>query len=119
LTQVDAVIGAVFEDLAVKQEVFQRIDKLARPGTLLASNTSSMVNEAALLLEEGVAARGPDVDVMLANGYGFPRNQGWPIDWARSVVLDTLSRYLAWLAEVSGTGFHQCDVVPVALCDID
>jgi 3-hydroxyacyl-CoA dehydrogenase len=31
---------AVFEDLAVKQEVFQRIDKLARPGALLASNTS-------------------------------------------------------------------------------
>lgn len=40
LTQVDAVIEAVFEDLAVKQEVFQRIDKLARPGALLASNTS-------------------------------------------------------------------------------
>jgi hypothetical protein len=40
LTHVDALIESVFEDLAVKQEVFQCIDKLARPGALLASNTS-------------------------------------------------------------------------------
>ena len=30
----------MFEDLAVKQQVFQRIDALARPGAVLASNTS-------------------------------------------------------------------------------
>ena len=36
----DLVIEAVFEDLAVKQAVFRRLDALARPGTILASNTS-------------------------------------------------------------------------------
>lgn len=40
LAQADLVIEAVFEDLAVKQQVFARIDALARPGAVLASNTS-------------------------------------------------------------------------------
>lgn len=40
LAQADLVIEAVFEDLAVKQHVFTRIDALARTGAVLASNTS-------------------------------------------------------------------------------
>ena len=34
------VIEAVFEDLSVKQEVFKTLDKVAKPGAVLASNTS-------------------------------------------------------------------------------
>lgn len=40
LGEADLVIEAVFEDLDVKRSVFARIDALARPGALLASNTS-------------------------------------------------------------------------------
>ena len=40
MAQADLVIEAVFEELAVKQQVFTRIDSLARPGAVLASNTS-------------------------------------------------------------------------------
>lgn len=40
LAQADLVVEAVFEDLAVKQQVFARIDALARLGAVLASNTS-------------------------------------------------------------------------------
>lgn len=40
MAQADLVIEAVFEELAVKQQVFTRIDALARPGAVLASNTS-------------------------------------------------------------------------------
>jgi 3-hydroxybutyryl-CoA dehydrogenase len=36
------VIEAVTENLAVKQELFQELDRLARPGVILASNTSSI-----------------------------------------------------------------------------
>jgi 3-hydroxyacyl-CoA dehydrogenase len=36
----DLVIEAVFEDLAVKQEVFKKIDRFARAGAVLATNTS-------------------------------------------------------------------------------
>ncbi|MBV2163560.1 MAG: enoyl-CoA hydratase/isomerase family protein [Comamonas sp.] len=40
IAQADVVIEAVFEDLAVKQEVFAHIDRHARPGAVLATNTS-------------------------------------------------------------------------------
>jgi 3-hydroxyacyl-CoA dehydrogenase len=40
LSRADLVIEAVFEDLAVKQEVFRKIDAHARPGAVLATNTS-------------------------------------------------------------------------------
>jgi 3-hydroxyacyl-CoA dehydrogenase len=38
----DIVIEAVFEDMAIKKEVFSKLDRLAKPGTLLASNTSTL-----------------------------------------------------------------------------
>jgi 3-hydroxyacyl-CoA dehydrogenase len=36
----DVVIEAVFEDIAVKRDVFSRLDAIAKPGALLATNTS-------------------------------------------------------------------------------
>jgi len=38
----DLVIEAVFEDMGVKEKVFQQIDALAKPGAILASNTSTL-----------------------------------------------------------------------------
>jgi 3-hydroxybutyryl-CoA dehydrogenase len=38
----DLVVEAVVEDLAVKQELFGKLDKLVKPGTLLATNTSTI-----------------------------------------------------------------------------
>jgi len=40
LAQVDLVIEAVFEDLEVKKAVFAELDRVARPGAVLATNTS-------------------------------------------------------------------------------
>ena len=37
----DLVIEAVFEDMAVKKELFERLDRICGPGTIIASNTSS------------------------------------------------------------------------------
>lgn len=42
LASVDAVIEAVFESLALKEDVFARLGKVCRPGALLASNTSTL-----------------------------------------------------------------------------
>ena len=38
----DLVIEAVFEDLAVKEKVFRELDALAKPGAILATNTSTL-----------------------------------------------------------------------------
>ena len=46
-----------------------------------------MVNEGAKILEEGIAIRGSDVDVVWVNGYGWPMYRGGPMYWADSVGL--------------------------------
>jgi 3-hydroxyacyl-CoA dehydrogenase len=40
LSDCDLVIEAVFEDMDIKKEVFRKLDKIAKPGAILASNTS-------------------------------------------------------------------------------
>ncbi|GAC1582992.1 MAG: 3-hydroxyacyl-CoA dehydrogenase NAD-binding domain-containing protein [Candidatus Elarobacter sp.] len=54
---VDLVIEAVFEEMAIKQDVFRSLDRIARPGTILASNTSTLDIDAIA----GVTARPQDV----------------------------------------------------------
>jgi len=49
---------------------------------------AAMVNEAARVVEEGIALRPLDVDVTLLNGYGFPRWRGGPMHYADTVGLD-------------------------------
>ena len=38
----DLIIEAVFEDLPLKQDIFRQLDALARPGAILATNTSGL-----------------------------------------------------------------------------
>jgi 3-hydroxyacyl-CoA dehydrogenase len=40
--EADVVVEAVFEEMAIKKELFARLDKLAKPGAVLATNTSSL-----------------------------------------------------------------------------
>ncbi len=70
----------------------------------------AMVNEAALLLAEGVAARASDIDVVLVQGYGFPRWEGGPVFWARQQDRAALARDLQALAQEAGHGFRLGDL---------
>lgn len=57
LSEADLVIEAVFEQMAVKKEIFQRLDGICKEGAILASNTSYLdINEIA-----AVTGRGADV----------------------------------------------------------
>ena len=55
-----------------------------------------LVNEGAKILEEGIALRASDIDLVWMHGYGFPRYRGGPMFWADLVglrtVYDTMSR---------------------------
>ncbi|WP_412546047.1 3-hydroxyacyl-CoA dehydrogenase NAD-binding domain-containing protein [Maricaulis sp. MIT060901] len=48
----------------------------------------ALINEGAKILDEGIAWRGSDVDVVYANGYGFPRYRGGPMFHADTIGLD-------------------------------
>ena len=49
-----------------------------------------MVNEGAKILEEGIAIRPSDIDVIWINGYGWPVYTGGPMFWADTMGLDTV-----------------------------
>ena len=50
----------------------------------------AMINEGALLLEEGIALRASDIDVVYTAGYGFPRYRGGPMFYADTVGLEVV-----------------------------
>ncbi len=58
-----------------------------------------LINEGARILDEGIALRASDIDLVYVNGYGFPRWRGGPMYWADQVgladILDTIRRFAA------------------------
>ncbi|MDA0662832.1 MAG: 3-hydroxyacyl-CoA dehydrogenase NAD-binding domain-containing protein [Proteobacteria bacterium] len=75
---VTEVIAGVVKDLAIEQREFTDDEVLQR--LLFAS-----VNEAAKIIEESIAYRASDVDVMWVNGFGFPRYKGGLMYWADGI----------------------------------
>ncbi|WP_425483870.1 3-hydroxyacyl-CoA dehydrogenase NAD-binding domain-containing protein [Caulobacter soli] len=49
-----------------------------------------MINEAAKILEEGIALRASDIDVVWVSGYGWPTYTGGPMYWADKIGLKTV-----------------------------
>src|SRR5262245_51657881 len=49
-----------------------------------------MVNEGAKILEEKIAIRASDIDVIWVYGYGWPVYRGGPMFWADQVGLKTI-----------------------------
>ena len=59
----------------------------------------ALVNEGARILEEGIAARASDIDVVYLTGYGFPRHRGGPMFHADQVGLDRVVRRVREFAQ--------------------
>jgi len=57
----------------------------------------ALVNEGAKILEEGIALRASDIDMVYLTGYGFPLHRGGPMLYADTVglpnVLDTMRKF--------------------------
>ncbi|HEX7913695.1 MAG TPA: 3-hydroxyacyl-CoA dehydrogenase NAD-binding domain-containing protein [Paraburkholderia sp.] len=52
----------------------------------------ALVNEGALIVEEGIASKASDIDTVYLNGYGFPRFRGGPMRYADEVGLYNVAR---------------------------
>jgi 3-hydroxyacyl-CoA dehydrogenase len=81
------VVQQIIEDFAKKQGVERReiSDQEIVERTLY-----TMVNEGAKILEEGIAQRASDIDVVWVYGYGWPVYRGGPMFWADTVGLDQI-----------------------------
>jgi len=81
------------EVIAMMHEEGKRLNVPARkPGKqeILERCLYSMINEGAKLLEEGIALRASDIDVVYTAGYGYPRYRGGPMFYADTVGLKTI-----------------------------
>ena len=58
----------------------------------------AMIHEGARILEEGIALRPGDIDVVLVNGYGFPRWRGGPMFIADEIGVPEILRRIEILA---------------------
>jgi 3-hydroxyacyl-CoA dehydrogenase len=70
----------------------------------------AILNEAAFVLSEGVAACPGDVDVTLVHGYGFPRWRGGPLWWASGETAEQVAVMTDAVTKAAGTGFKAGQV---------
>ena len=87
--EVTALIEGVSHELGIRRREIpdeEILDRLLHP----------LVNEGARILEEGIAIRAGDIDVVYVYGYGFPASRGGPMFWAEQSglarVVDTMRR---------------------------
>ncbi len=110
----DPEVEALIEEFAVGKGVEQRevsdqeiLERLLYP----------MVNEGAKILEEGIAIRGSDIDVVWVNGYGWPVYRGGPMHWADSVGLAEIAGKINSYAESLGGRHWEISPLLARLAD--
>jgi len=67
----------------------------------------ALVVEGARILEEGIAQRSGDIDVVWMNGYGFPRHRGGPMHYADSIGLDQVCEAVSGFRERFGPMYWE------------
>jgi 3-hydroxyacyl-CoA dehydrogenase len=78
-----AIIAQRAQKLGIKAEMHSEQEILERC-------LYPLINEAFRILEEGVAQRASDIDVVWCAGYGFPRYRGGPLFYAEEIGLATV-----------------------------
>ena len=67
----------------------------------------ALINEGARIVEEGIAARASDIDMVYLTGYGFPMHRGGPMLYADEVGLYTVARRMQDFAAATGDKFWE------------
>jgi 3-hydroxyacyl-CoA dehydrogenase len=86
------IIDAVRNELSVSRRTIPNREIVER-------SIYALVLEGARILDEGIAQRASDIDVVYVNGYGFPRWRGGPMHYAKTVGLDRISQKVASFAQ--------------------
>ena len=93
-----AAVEQLIRDLAVRKGIARRV---VSDQEILQRCIYPMVNEGAKVLEEGMAIRASDIDIVWINGYGWPIYRGGPMFYGDTVglavVLDTMRDFEARL----------------------
>jgi 3-hydroxyacyl-CoA dehydrogenase len=103
------IAAKVIEDFAAKQGISRRT---IGDEEILDRILYAMVNEGAKILDEGIAARSSDIDMIWVTGYGWPKYRGGPMFWAD---LQGLPKVLDRLKELEAT--HGTEFAPSPLIE--
>ena len=77
------LMEAVSRDAGIRRRAFSR-------GEILDRTIFALINEGARVLEQGLALRAADIDVIYTSGYGFPAYRGGPMFFADRMGLRTV-----------------------------
>ncbi len=82
------------------------VPRAVSAGEIQSRARAAIVNEAARILEEGIAASPSDIDLVLINGYGYPVWRGGPLFDADAVGLAAIFKDVERMCAANGTGFE-------------
>jgi 3-hydroxyacyl-CoA dehydrogenase len=108
--EVDPVVRDIIEASSRAKGIARRA---FAPAEIQRRALAAMINEAGLLLEEGIAQRASDVDVVLVNGYGFPAHRGGPLFWAAHQPRAEIAAAIGEIEAATGFGFRRAPIDPV------
>ena len=83
--EVEALIEEVSAELGIERRAIDDEEILSRC-------IYPLVNEGANVLDEGIALRAGDIDIVWLNGYGFPAHRGGPMHYADHVGIESIYR---------------------------
>ncbi|WP_417695473.1 3-hydroxyacyl-CoA dehydrogenase NAD-binding domain-containing protein [Roseibium sp.] len=112
----DPLVSALIAAAAKARGV---VDPVKTTETIQQRLLAAIVNEAALLLGEGVAQRPSDVDVVMAHGYGFPKLKGGPLHWAAAQPREEVLASIEEMANASGYGIEPAANLAIVLDQVD
>jgi 3-hydroxyacyl-CoA dehydrogenase len=72
-----------------------------------------LINEGALILEEGIAYRPGDIDVIWTAGYGFPDHKGGPMFYADTTGIANIVARIGHYAKTRGNAFGYWTAAPL------
>jgi 3-hydroxyacyl-CoA dehydrogenase len=101
--QVNEIIEACARDAGVQRKPITQAEIISRA-------LGAIINEACLVLSEGVARRPSDIDLVLVHGYGFPASKGGPLFWAKRQEKSFVEACIAAAATAQGFGFREGDL---------
>ena len=100
----DPEVEALIREFAESKQVLRR--EISKE-EILERSLYPMINEGFKILEEGMAIRASDIDIVWINGYGWPIYEGGPMFYGNLVGFDKI---LSWLQKMEGE--HGSDFAP-------
>ena len=98
------IAGELFAEFAGKAGITQRD---ISDDEILERCILPMINEGAKILDEGIAIRASDIDVVYVYGYGWPVYRGGPMHYANSLGLGNVVAKLRGYQQSSGDDFWE------------